>query len=56
MKELSASIVVLAGAIVVSAGAFAGRGDVHPLVCLAGVILAIVGLVGWFSAMNRGGE
>lgn len=56
MKELSASIVVLSGAIVLAAGATIAQSDIRPLVCLAGVILAIVGLVGWFSTMNRGGE
>jgi hypothetical protein len=53
MKAISASIVVLAGAIVYAAGSLTGHGDTQVVTCLIGAVVLLIGLYGWFLACAR---
>ena len=47
MKSISASIIVLAGAITFSTGAMVSHGDTQAVVMLAGAAIGIYGLIAW---------
>jgi hypothetical protein len=52
MKAISASIIVLSGAIVFAAGALTNHGDTQLFVCSAGGLLAIIGFCAWIAACS----
>jgi hypothetical protein len=52
MKAISAAIIVLAGAIVFSAGVITNHADTQLFVCLAGAVLAAAGFVAWLMACS----
>jgi hypothetical protein len=52
MKSISASIIVLSGAMVLVGGAFVGHHDTSTFVMLAGCVLGIAGLFGWYSTLR----
>jgi hypothetical protein len=56
MKAISASIVVMAGAILFSAGQMLNHPDSGMVTCLVGATVGIIGLVGWFRAMTEKSE
>ena len=51
MKEISAAIIVLAGAHVFSVGATIQHADTQLFVCIVGAVLAIVGLGSWATSV-----
>jgi hypothetical protein len=53
MKAISASIIVLAGAIVFATGATIQHNDTQLFVCFAGAGLTIVGLWFWAAAFFK---
>lgn len=52
MKTISASIIVLAGALVFGLGSLT-RGDAQTVSWVFGGFLAVFGLYGWFLACSR---
>jgi hypothetical protein len=52
MKCISASIVVLAGAILIAFGSFVPHNDTQLFNQIVGIFVGIAGLVGWFSAFR----
>jgi hypothetical protein len=51
MKAISASIVVVAGAILFSVGQMLNHPDSGLVTCLVGAAIGIIGLIGWYRAM-----
>jgi hypothetical protein len=51
MKSISASILVLAGAILVTSTTNSGIRDLAPW---AGVVLIVAGIVAWMASLGRG--
>jgi hypothetical protein len=51
MKAISASIVVLAGAILLAVGGTIPHGDTSTFVMLVGGIVGVAGLAGWIMEM-----
>jgi hypothetical protein len=51
MKSLSASIIVLAGALTFAIGATIQHGDTQTVVCIVGIALGILGLGAWALAL-----
>jgi hypothetical protein len=51
MKAISASIVVLAGAIILCAAALNQHGDTSSLIGVFGFLVAVVGISGWIGAI-----
>jgi hypothetical protein len=56
MKAISASIVVLAGAVLLTGGSLVGHTDTALFVQAVGVLVGVVGLVGWFFAVQNRSE
>jgi hypothetical protein len=56
MKAVSASIVVLAGAILLAAGSFIQHSDTKVFVQFVGCLVGVIGLGGWFFAFKSPGE
>jgi hypothetical protein len=52
MKSLSASIVVFTGAAMFVAGAFHHHNETQLVTCGAGLVVGLMGLVGWIGAMK----
>jgi hypothetical protein len=50
MKSISASVVVLAGAVLVTAG-LSGSDIEHKIVLLAGGAVGLLGLIGWILTL-----
>jgi hypothetical protein len=53
MKSISASIVVLAGALTFSIGATIAHGDTQLAVCIPGAVLGIGGLYAWIMFLGK---
>jgi hypothetical protein len=53
MRAISGAIVVLAGAIVFSAGILVRHADTQLFVCAVGGLLALVGLYAWVIGFAR---
>lgn len=53
MKSLSASIVVLAGTIVFTAGAFIRHDQTAVFVMLVGGAISVLGLLGWAYSLKQ---
>lgn len=53
MKVISASIIVLAGLMCFGFGITVDHDDTQIFVCAVGLLVAVVGLVGWFLTMMR---
>ena len=53
MKSISASIVVLAGAMVFASGTFEDHSDTQIFVKFVGGLLSFVGLIGWVTCLKR---
>jgi hypothetical protein len=53
MKSISASIVVMAGAVLFSVGQMLNHPDSGLVTCLVGAVVGIMGLVGWYRAMDE---
>jgi hypothetical protein len=53
MKSISASIIVLAGAVAFSTGATIQHDQTQMFVCSVGLLLGLVGLSGWVVMLNR---
>ena len=53
MKANSASVIVLAGAALITCGAFVGHVQSKLFVQAIGCLVGVVGLVGWFVAVTR---
>jgi hypothetical protein len=51
MKSISASIVALSGAVLLSAGAVNNYNDASGLVAIFGFLVSVAGLAGWIGAM-----
>jgi hypothetical protein len=51
MKAISASIVVLSGAVILSVGACIRHGDTSIVICLIGSLVGAAGIAGWIGAM-----
>ncbi len=47
MKAISSAIIALAGAIVFSAGALVNHGDTQLFVCAVGILIGLIGMIGW---------
>ena len=52
MKSISASIVVLAGAMVFAFGTFEDHSDTEVFTKLVGAVLSLIGLIGWVSCLK----
>jgi hypothetical protein len=52
MKAISASIVVFTGAAMFVAGAFHQHTDTKMVVCAAGMVVGLIGLVAWLNALR----
>lgn len=52
MKSISASIIVLAAAIMIVGGAFVSHGDTGLYVMFAGTVAGLARLVGWFLTLR----
>ena len=52
MQSISAAIVLLAGAVIFSAGAHVSHGDTQAFVMVAGGVIGLFGLIGWMRASN----
>jgi hypothetical protein len=53
MKAISASVVVLAGMILLLGGAFVAHSDSRLFVQSVGCLVGIIGLAGWFSSIRK---
>jgi hypothetical protein len=51
MKAISASIVVLAGAIILCAAALCQHDDTNSVIGMVGFLVAVVGISGWIGAI-----
>ncbi len=52
MKAISASIIVLAGAILLAGGAHIRHTDTKTFVMFAGCVVGVAGLVGWYRILK----
>ncbi len=52
MKAVSASIVVLAGAILIASGVHVHHNDTQVFVCGLGCMVGLTGLLGWFVGLK----
>jgi hypothetical protein len=52
MKAVSSSIIVLAGALLLAAGAMINHADTQFFVCSVGTLLGLVGLVAWLTNLR----
>jgi len=53
MKQISASIIVLSGTILVASGAHVAHNDTQAFVMILGCVVGLIGLSAWFTA-SRG--
>jgi hypothetical protein len=53
MKSISASIIVLSGAIVLSAGGLVTHSDTSLFMMFAGGIVGLIGLYGWWVSVQK---
>jgi hypothetical protein len=53
MKSISSSIIVLAGAATFVAGTFHSHSQTQLVVCPGGLVLGVIGLVGWLVALVK---
>jgi hypothetical protein len=53
MKEISASIIILAGAILIASGAHIQHSDTNLFVQGVGLCLGFIGLWGWFVSLKK---
>ena len=53
MKPLSASIVVLAAAIIITGGGFMQPSDTQTFIEFVGCVIALVGLAGWMACLKE---
>lgn len=53
MKSISASIIVVAGVVLILGGAQIQHGDTGTFVQVAGCVLGAVGLWGWFVTIRQ---
>ena len=56
MKAISASIVVLAGAVLLTGGSLVGHADTALFVQAVGSLVGVIGLVVWFLALQNRSE
>jgi hypothetical protein len=56
VKTFSASIVVLAGAVLLTGGSFIQHGDTKLFLQALGCLVGIMGLAGWFLAFKHSSE
>ena len=54
MKSLSAAIIVLAGAIVLTGGSFVAHSDTQAALQLTGAGVGIAGLIVWYRSLEDG--
>jgi hypothetical protein len=53
MKSISASIIVLAGAILIVGGSYIQHGDTKGFVQIVGCAVGAIGLWGWFTSLKE---
>ena len=53
MKAISASIIVLAAAILITGGSHIAHSDTQLFVQVLGCVVGIVGFIGWFSTLKN---
>ena len=52
MRFVSAAIIVLAGAVLLLGGSFIGHNDTKLFVQVAGCVVGIIGIIGWFTMLH----
>ncbi len=56
MKTLSASIIVLSAAVLITGGSFVPHDDTQLFVQVVGCLVGLIGLVGWYHAFKDPNE
>jgi Na+/melibiose symporter-like transporter len=56
MKCLAASVVILAGAILLTGGSFVQHSDTKLFVQAVGCVVGIIGFAAWFFTFRQSGE
>jgi len=52
MKAISSSIVIFTGAVMFVAGTFQQHNQTELVICGAGIVVGLIGLVGWINALR----
>ena len=53
MKSISASIIVLSAAVLITGGSAIHHGDIGLLVMAVGCLVGVIGLGGWFLCVKK---
>jgi hypothetical protein len=53
VKSISASIIVLAAALIFGSGAHVRHSDTQIFVMIVGVVVGLIGLWGWFAGLKE---
>ncbi len=56
MKGISASTIVLSGALILTGGSFIPHGDTQAFFQLVGAVVGLIGLVVWFRTLGQSQE